>query len=117
MKRHPNPVTEPGRPFASVEEVVFWAVPALIARHEGVRIVAGHGAPRPCEPVDFQVVVSSLVRSGKLVKGHLTALFQYGQLGYPPDPQAGDAARYVAWWHEALDHLRAPLAAKGIVLD
>lgn len=116
MTRTPNPVAPPGEPFATVEELVFWAVPALIARHEGVRIVAGRGVARPCEPVDFQVVVNSLLRERKLVAMHLRTLFRFGQLGFPPDPLAGDAARYVTWWHEALDRLRTPLVAKGIVV-
>lgn len=106
-----------GHPFSAVDEVVFWAVPALIARHEGARFVAGMGAARPCEPVDFQVVVRSLVRANKLVARHVSTLFRFGQLGRPPDPGDGDEARAVAWWEEALDMLRSPLVTKGIVIS
>lgn len=110
-----RPVAPVGAPFATVEELVFWAVPALVARMEGARVVAG-ATPRPCEPVDFQVVVAALVRSGSLVAMHMRALATFGQLGCPPDRHAPGEARYLPWWNEALDALYGPLVCKGIVL-
>lgn len=113
--RCPNPVAPPGEPFDSVAEVVFWAMPALKARHDGVRILAGLGDARPCEPVDVQVVIAALVRSGRLVAMHVKALVQFGQLGWPPDPEQPSEAPYAPWWDEALDFLQTPMVAKGIV--
>lgn len=112
----PAPAAIIGAPFETVEEVIFWAVPALIARHEGVRFVAGLGVPRPCEPVDVQVVLTNLVRSGRLVAMHVKAVMHFGQSGWPPSLHSREEARFVPFWDEALDRLYQPFVAKGIVL-
>lgn len=112
----PMTIAPMGEPFATVEEAVFWAVPALIARHEGVRFVAGMGDLRPCEPMDMQVILAGLIRSRRLVAMHVKAVMQFGQIGWPPSPHSREESRFVPWWDEALDRMYGPLVAKGIVL-
>ena len=103
-------------PFRSAEEAWFWTMAALIARHDGARIVAGAGlVQRPCEPDDVVKCLDRLYRQRRVDLQHARILRLWGERGQAPDPRAPRERGDWRLWREALNRLEWPLRVKGIV--
>ncbi|WP_043342009.1 hypothetical protein [Belnapia moabensis] len=119
----PQPSRAPGRlveareqPFHSVEEAWFWTMSALIARHDGARIVSGAGlVARPCEPDDVIRCLDRLYRQRRIDLQHARIMRIWGERGEAPDPTRPREAGDWRLWNEAMRRLDWPLRVKGIV--
>ena len=104
------------QPFATAEEAWFWTMSALVARHDGARIVAGLGTTqRPCEPDDVVKCLDRLYRQRRVDLSHARVLRRWGERGVPPNPRFADERSAAALWREAMSRLEWPLRIKGIV--
>jgi hypothetical protein len=103
-------------PFRSAEEAWLWTMAGLIARRDGVRIVAGAGlTPRPCEPDDVVKCLDRLYRQRRVDLTHARVLRVWGERGQAPDPRYASEKADWRLWREAMDRLEWPLRVKGIV--
>lgn len=103
-------------PFRSADEAWFWTMAALVARHDGARVVAGAGRTmRPCEPDDVVKCLDRLYRQRRIDLVHARILRLWGERGMAPDPR--HTAEKADWkiWTEAMQRLEWPLRVKGIV--
>ena len=104
------------QPFHSVEEAWFWTMSALIARHDGARIVSGAGlVARPCEPDDVVRCLDRLYRQRRIDLQHARIMRIWGERGEAPDPTRPREAGDWRLWNEAMRRLDLPLRVKGIV--
>ncbi len=100
-------------PFATSEDAWIWYSHCQRARNEGARFLAGLGdMARPCAPDDIAREVWRLYRRRVLRGSHLRVLAQFGSECGVTQGAGPETDRL---WREALDHLAAPLRAKGIV--
>ncbi|MBB4266114.1 hypothetical protein [Roseospira visakhapatnamensis] len=116
--RHaPRPMADrPTAPFDSAESAWFWYQRARLNRAEGARLRADPlSMARPCDPDDIVRAVTRLARARTLQGHHLRVLDRHGRRLTPPDGRLPEEAADATIWHEALDHLAAPLRSKGIV--
>lgn len=103
-------------PFASAEEAWFWTMAALIARHDGARLSAGHGSVvRPCEPDDVVKCLDRLYRQRRIELTHARILRIWGERGTAPNPRIPSERGDLRLWREAMERLDFPLRQKGIV--
>ena len=103
-------------PFASAEEAWFWTMAALIARHDGARLSAGHGSVvRPCEPDDVVKCLDRLYRQRRIELAHARILRLWGERGTAPNPRIPAERGDVRLWREAMERLDFPLRQKGII--
>jgi hypothetical protein len=103
-------------PFRSAEEAWIWTMSALIARHEGARIVAGAGSKlRPCEPDDVVKCLDRLYRQRRIDLVHARIMRLWGERGMAPDPRQLSERNDWRIWNEAMQRMDWPLRMKGIV--
>lgn len=103
-------------PFRSAEEAWIWTMSALVARHEGARIVAGAGSKqRPCEPDDVVKCLDRLYRQRRIDLVHARIMRLWGERGMAPDPRQLSERNDWRIWNEAMQRLDWPLRMKGIV--
>ena len=116
-RRHPYSTTAgKTEPFDCPEDAWFWAMQCMIARRDGARHIAGMALhPRPCDPDDVLIVLGRLHTKGRLSAHHVRVMQDYGLQLTPPDGQARGERMAATLWDEALDAMRTPLCAKGIV--
>ena len=100
-------------PFPDPASAWFWAVEALIARHDGAMVRHASGPRRPCDPDDVLAVFNLLMTRHRLGDRHAHVLGVHGREGLPPDPRRSrEDARL---WAEAMGAMDWPLRARGIV--
>lgn len=112
---HPLPPLS-NHPFAAAEDAWFWYCKSQIARREGARFSTIPGRlAKPCDPDDIYCALDRLYRAGKLRRGHLIVLADYGLKLTPPDARAGAERTAARLWDEALSILGDALRAKGLL--
>ena len=110
-----RPVASRGEPFPDAGAAWFWALSALKARHGGASGGGSSRIVRPCEPDDVIVAAERLLRSGRLSSAHVRVLQTWGARSVAPDAMLQGDRDDARLWREALDALRQPLRAKGII--
>jgi hypothetical protein len=103
-------------PFRNAEEAWFWTATALVARHDGARVVAHAGRVcRPCEPDDVVRCLDELFRRGRITTRHAEILRRWGERGLVPNAARPAERRAALLWREAMAWLDWPLRSKDIV--